>query len=159
MNPTRKRRIWLALFLLLGAGTAAALITMALQSNLTYLHTPSEAVRGEVPKAAAFRLGGVVREGSVQRTAGSLEVNFMVTDRVADFPVRYTGILPDLFREGQSILARGRLDHGVFVADEVLAKHDETYMPKEVAEAIAAAQAKHASESATPPPAADDGSH
>lgn len=159
MNPTRKRRIWLALFLLLGAGIAAALILMALQRNLTYLYTPSEAVRGEVPSKAAFRLGGVVREGSVQRTPGSLEVRFLVTDRVADFPVRYTGILPDLFREGQSVLARGRLESGVFVAEEVLAKHDETYMPKEVAEAIAAAQAKHASESVAESPAANDGSH
>src|SRR3546814_16543582 len=94
-----------------------------------------------VPYTALFRsLGGVVREGSVVRTAGTLDVDFTVTDRVADFPVHYTGILPDLFREGQSVLARGRLHNGVFVAEEVLAKHDETYMPKAVADAIAAAQ-------------------
>lgn len=148
MNPTRKRRLWLALFLLLAAAVAGTLITLALQENLSYLHTPSEAVRGEVPKDAAFRLGGVVREGSVVRTPGTLDVNFEVTDRVANFPVHYTGILPDLFREGQSVLARGRVNDGVFVAEEVLAKHDETYMPKEVAEAIAAAQAKHRKEAA-----------
>ncbi|PIQ37203.1 MAG: cytochrome c maturation protein CcmE [Lysobacterales bacterium CG17_big_fil_post_rev_8_21_14_2_50_64_11] len=148
MNPTRKRRLWLALFLLLAAAVAGTLITLALQENLNYLHTPSEAVRGEVPQDAAFRLGGVVREGSVVRTAGTLEVRFAVTDRVADFPVFYSGILPDLFREGQSVLARGRLSDGVFVAEEVLAKHDETYMPKEVADAIAASQAKHQNDTA-----------
>lgn len=151
MNPTRKRRLWLAVFLLVAAGVAGTLITLALQQNLSYLHTPSEAVRGEVPRDAVFRLGGVVREGSVVRTPGTLEVNFAVTDRVAEYPVQYTGILPDLFREGQSVLARGRLDHGRFVAEEVLAKHDETYMPKEVAEAIAAAKARHASEAAAAP--------
>ncbi|MDX2299140.1 MAG: cytochrome c maturation protein CcmE [Xanthomonadaceae bacterium] len=153
MNPTRKRRLWLAVFLLVAAGVAGTLITLALQQNLSYLHTPSEAVRGEVPQDAVFRLGGVVSEGSVVRTPGTLEVNFTVTDRVAEFPVQYTGILPDLFREGQSVLARGRLDHGRFVAEEVLAKHDETYMPKEVAEAIAASKARHASESAAAAPA------
>jgi len=157
MNPTRKRRLWLAVFLLLAAGVAGTLITLALQQNLSYLHTPSEAVRGEVPRDAVFRLGGVVREGSVVRTPGTLEVNFAVTDRVAEYPVQYTGILPDLFREGQSVLARGRLDHGRFVAEEVLAKHDETYMPKEVADAIAAAKARHAREGGdAKTPAAED---
>src|SRR3546814_7758844 len=96
-----------------------SLITLALQENLSYLHTPSEAVRGEVPTDAAFRLGGVVREGSVVRTAGTLDVDFTVTDRVADFPVHYTGILPDLFRACKSVLARGRLHNGVFMAREV----------------------------------------
>lgn len=149
MNPTRKRRLWLVVFLLVAAGVGGTLITLALQQNLSYLHTPSEAVRGEVPQDAVFRLGGVVREGSVVRTTGSLEVNFEVTDRVADYPVRYTGILPDLFREGQSVLARGKLDNGTFIAEEVLAKHDETYMPKEVAEAIAESKARHLSEGGT----------
>ena len=148
MNPTRRRRLWLILLLLLAAGIAGTLITLALQENLTYLHTPSEVVRGAAPKDARFRLGGVVLEHSVQRKSGTLEIDFVVTDRFHDFPVRYTGILPDMFREGTSVIATGRLRGDRFVADEVLAKHDETYMPKEVADAIAAAKAKQAGEAA-----------
>ena len=143
MTPTRKRRLWLALLLLVAASVSGTLIAMALQQNMTYLHTPSETVEGTVPQAAAFRLGGVVKEGSVRRGDGTLQVDFLVTDRVHDFPVRYEGILPDLFREGQSVIARGRLEGEVFVAEEVLAKHDETYMPKEVADKMGQAHVKH----------------
>ena len=148
MNPTRKRRLWLALLLLAAAGVAGTLVALALQQNLTYLHTPSEAVEGTVPKDGPFRLGGVVKEGSVRRGDGTLDVDFLVTDRLNDWPVHYEGILPDLFREGQSVIARGRLQGDVFVAEEVLAKHDETYMPKEVADKIAEAHARGAQQRA-----------
>jgi cytochrome c-type biogenesis protein CcmE len=135
MTPTRKRRLVLAVLILAAAGIAGALIALALQSNVTYLHTPSEVDAGTVPDAT-FRLGGVVTEGSVERTEGTLDVRFRVTDRVHEVPVHFSGILPDLFREGQSIIARGRLVDGEFQAEEILAKHDETYMPKEVQEAM-----------------------
>lgn len=144
MNPVRKQRLLIAGLVLAAAAVAAVLMTLALQENMTYLHTPSEAREGSVPTDGAFRLGGVVLEGSVQRKSGTLEVNFEITDRVQDYPVRFSGILPDLFREGQSVIARGRLVGDVFVADEVLAKHDETYMPPEVAEKIAESHAKAA---------------
>jgi cytochrome c-type biogenesis protein CcmE len=141
MNPLRARRLWLIAALLLAAGVAATLVALALQENLTYLHTPSEVGRAEVPAQARFRLGGVVCEGSVHRHEGTLDIDFAVTDRVRQVPVRYTGILPDMFREGTSIIATGQLREGTFVADEVLAKHDEAYMPREVQQAMAASAA------------------
>ncbi|MEO5595706.1 MAG: cytochrome c maturation protein CcmE [Lysobacteraceae bacterium] len=135
MNPVRRRRL-ITLLLALGALAAAGtLVTIALQRNIKYLLTPTEVVAGESDKHG-FRLGGVVCEGSIARTSGTLDVRFVVTDRVHQIPVRYTGILPDLFREGQSIIATGRMQGDGFLADEILAKHDETYMPKEVADAI-----------------------
>jgi len=141
MNEVRRRRLILVLLLLAAAGVAAALVTLALQQNLTYLHTPTDVHAGKVPSESRFRLGGVVCEASVARRDGSLEVRFDVTDRESWFPVRFEGILPDLFREGQSVIATGRLQDDLFHADEVLAKHDETYMPREVAELMAKAQA------------------
>jgi cytochrome c-type biogenesis protein CcmE len=143
MNPTRKRRLATAALVLLAAAVAAIFIVRALQENLSYLHTPTEVRSGQAPSGARFRLGGVVCEGSVHRTKGSLDVDFAVTDRVRQVPVRYTGILPDMFKEGTSIIATGRMDNGAFVATEVLAKHDETYMPKEVADAMAKGAAMH----------------
>lgn len=143
MTPVRKQRLVIAGLVVLAAAIAATLLTFALQENMTYLHTPSEAQEGKVPEST-FRLGGVVKEGSVSRKSGSLEVQFAITDRVHDFPVKFSGILPDLFREGQSVIARGKLEDGMFVAEEVLAKHDETYMPPEVAEKIAESHAKAA---------------
>ena len=137
MNPTRKRRMIFALVLLAAAGVAGTFIVLALQENLTYLHTPTDVREGNVPSDARFRLGGVVCEGSVRRTEGSLLVQFAVTDRIRQVPVRYEGILPDMFREGTSIIATGRLQGDEFMASEVLAKHDETYMPREVAQAMA----------------------
>ena len=137
MNPTRKRRMIFALVLLAAAGVAGTFIVLALQENLTYLHTPTDVRDGNVPTDARFRLGGVVCEGSVRRTEGSLLVQFAVTDRIRQVPVRYEGILPDMFREGTSIIATGRLQGDEFMASEVLAKHDETYMPREVAQAMA----------------------
>jgi cytochrome c-type biogenesis protein CcmE len=141
MNPTR-RRLLLVVALLAAAAVAAVLVTKALQENLTYLHTPSDVRTGLAPADARFRLGGVVCEGSVHRREGTLEVDFAVTDRVRRVPVAHTGILPDMFKEGTSVIATGRMHDGVFVADEVLAKHDETYVPREVAEAMAASKGK-----------------
>jgi cytochrome c-type biogenesis protein CcmE len=142
MNPTRARRLWLIGALLLAAGLAATLIALALQQNLTYMHTPSQVGRGEAPAQARFRLGGVVCEGSVRRREGTLDIDFAVTDRVRQVPVHFTGILPDMFREGTSIIATGHLREGTFVAVEVLAKHDEAYMPREVQQAMAASAGK-----------------
>jgi cytochrome c-type biogenesis protein CcmE len=151
MTPTRKRRLIAVALILLAVGAATALTVMALSQNMTYLFSPSEVLTGNAPAGAAFRLGGVVLEHSLQRDPASLKVQFTVTDRFHDMPVEYTGILPDLFREGQSIVATGRIDGGHFAAREILAKHDETYMPKEVADAIAKAKAAGARESKPTP--------
>jgi cytochrome c-type biogenesis protein CcmE len=142
VTPTRKRRLALVGLLLAASAIAGLLVTLALQENMTYLHTPSDVLEGSVPADGRFRLGGLVVDGSVERVPGSLNVSFMVTDQVKEFPVSYSGILPDLFREGQSIVARGRLADNVFHAEEVLAKHDETYMPPEVAAKMAEAKAR-----------------
>ncbi|MGL6290607.1 MAG: cytochrome c maturation protein CcmE [Silanimonas sp.] len=149
MNPTRQRRLWMALLVLLAAAVGGSLIVWALQRNVTFLHSPTAVREGKVPEDARFRLGGVLLEGSVKRETGSLRVAFEVTDRFNNFPVVYDGILPDMFREGTSVIATGRIEDGRLVADEVLAKHDEQYMPKEVADAIAAAQQKGAANGQT----------
>jgi len=141
MTPTRRRRLVAVALILAAVSIAATLTVMALSRNMTYLFSPSEVLAGNAPAGANFKLGGVVREHSVQRDQQSLRVDFTVTDRFHEIPVAYTGILPDLFREGQSIIATGRMEDGRFVAREVLAKHDETYMPKEVSDAIAKAKA------------------
>jgi cytochrome c-type biogenesis protein CcmE len=142
MTPTRRRRL-IVISLIVGAVAIAATLTIfALQQNMTYLFSPSEVEEGHAPKDARFRLGGVVEEKSIQRASDSLKVDFVVTDRFRTIPVEYTGILPDLFREGQSVVATGAMQNGHFVATEVLAKHDESYMPPEVADAIAKAKAK-----------------
>ncbi len=137
MNPVRKRRLILVGLLLLAASAAAVFIAMALQENVNYLHSPSEVRAGQAPESSRFRLGGVVCEGSVARTQGSLEVRFSITDRIRQVPVTFNGILPDMFKEGTSVIATGAMNGDSFIATEVLAKHDETYMPKEVAEAMA----------------------
>ncbi len=156
MNPVRLRRLWTVLLVLLAGAAGTALIVWALQRNITFLHSPTEVLAGKVPEDARFRLGGILLEGSVQRETGSLRVGFKVTDRFNDFPVVYEGILPDMFREGTSVIATGRIRDGVLVADEVLAKHDEQYMPKEVADAIAAAKAKEAAAAASAPAAGNE---
>lgn len=121
----------------LGIGVAVALILAAFEQNLMYFYSPSEVARGEAPGNRAFRLGGMVVKGSIQRDPQDLTVRFAVTDFAQQRTVTYKGILPDLFREGQGIVAIGQLDgDGVFVASEVLAKHDENYMPPEVAQAL-----------------------
>jgi cytochrome c-type biogenesis protein CcmE len=148
MNPIRRRRLLLILALVVAAAVAVTLVAMALQRNVAYLYTPSEVRSGEAgPQVASgqarFRLGGMVEEGSFKRASGSMEAHFQVTDGDALMPVVYTGILPDLFREKQAVVATGRMQGDRFVAEEVLAKHDETYMPKEVADKMGAAHKKH----------------
>ena len=143
MNPVRKRRLWIILLIVAAAALAITLLSMALQRNVAYLYTPSEVIRGEAGDKARFRLGGMVAEHSFKRETGSLEARFEVDDGDARMPVVYTGILPDLFREKQAVVATGRMRGDVFVAEEVLAKHDETYMPKEVADKMGVAHKKH----------------
>jgi len=143
MNPIRRRRLLWVLALVAAAGIAATLVAMALQRNVAYLYTPSEVLRGEAGKHARFRLGGMVAADSFKRAEGSLEAHFAVTDGDALMPVVYNGILPDLFREKQAVIATGRMQGDHFVAEQVLAKHDETYMPKEVADKMGMAHKKH----------------
>ena len=152
MHPLRRRRLFLILGLVLGIGAATGLALVALQENVNHFYSPSEVLAGSAPEGRNFRLGGVVLEGSTRRDGTSLKAHFVVTDRFKDLPVEYEGILPDLFKEGQGVFATGVLQtSGVFVASEVLAKHDENYMPKEVAEAIAKGKAQKDSQGAKTP--------
>lgn len=133
MKPARKQRLILITLMILGAGAATAFALKSFNENLMYFFSTTDVVAGKAPKSAPFRLGGMVVKGTVQRPNDGLMVRFTLTDFEKEVTVEYTGILPDLFREGQGIVANGRLnDKGVFVADEVLAKHDENYMPPEV---------------------------
>jgi cytochrome c-type biogenesis protein CcmE len=157
MHPLRKRRLLLVLALVAAAAVATALVALALQRNVAYLYTPSEVLRGEAGAHARFRLGGMVAAGSFKRATGSMEAHFDVDDGDARLPVVYTGILPDLFREKQAVIATGRMQGEVFVAEQVLAKHDETYMPKEVADKMGAAHRKHDVPPAADMPAAAEG--
>lgn len=134
----RQRRMVLVGLILLGVGGAVAFALSAFKDNMLYFYTPSDLSAGKAPQDRAFRLGGMVTEGSFKREPGSLTAQFVLTDYAHNVTVSYTGVLPDLFREGQGIVARGRLTpDGQFVAEEVLAKHDENYMPPDVAEALA----------------------
>jgi cytochrome c-type biogenesis protein CcmE len=136
MTP-RRRRLVLVLGILAGVSVAGALALSAFRQNVTFYFVPSQVAAGQVHGDEHFRLGGMVEKGSVQRAPGSLKVRFEVTDFKHNVPVVYTGVLPDLFREGQGVIAHGHLStDGVFVADEVLAKHDEKYMPPEVARSL-----------------------
>jgi cytochrome c-type biogenesis protein CcmE len=122
---------------LLALGTAVALVLNAFQSNLVFFFSPSQVAANEAPRDKSFRIGGLVEEGSIQRDTQSLKVDFVVTDLAQKIPVTYTGLLPDLFKEGKGVVAQGKLGRdGVFRADQVLAKHDENYMPPEAAEAL-----------------------
>ncbi|TYT24827.1 cytochrome c maturation protein CcmE [Luteimonas viscosa] len=148
MNPTRRRRLWFVLALLAAAALAATLVAFALQRNIAYLYTPNEILSGAAGAAvssgeARFRLGGMVEKDSFRREQGSLVSHFRVTDGDAQLEVEYDKILPDLFREGQAVVATGRMRDGRFVAEDVLAKHDETYVPKEVADKMGLAHSKH----------------
>jgi len=144
MTP-RRRRMALVGLIVLGAGAAVAFALTAFQDNLLYFYTPSDIAAGKAPTDRVFRVGGMVPEGSFTRAAGSLEARFVLTDFAHEVSVSYTGVLPDLFRPGQGVIARGRLGtNGVFVAQEVLAKHDENYMPPEVAESLKKQHAKPA---------------
>ncbi|MEK9971616.1 MAG: cytochrome c maturation protein CcmE [Ferrovibrio sp.] len=133
---TRKRKRLLAVLGLVGGlGVATALVLSAFNDNLVFFHSPSDVAEKHLPAGRLFRLGGLVEQGSVKKDG--LTTDFVVTDLRANIPVRYTGILPDLFREGQGVVANGKLDaEGRFIAAEVLAKHDENYMPPEVADAL-----------------------
>ncbi|MBV6415742.1 MAG: Cytochrome c-type biogenesis protein CcmE [Steroidobacteraceae bacterium] len=132
MTP-RRRRLVLVLGIVAGVAIAGALALQAFRENVMFFFDPTQIANGEAPSGERFRLGGMVEKGSVVRQPGSLDVQFVVTDFQRTVPVRYRGVLPDLFREGQGVVAHGRLGpDGVFTADEVLAKHDENYMPPEV---------------------------
>jgi cytochrome c-type biogenesis protein CcmE len=140
MTPRAKRAALIG-GVLLALAAATALVLNAFRSNLVFFFTPAQVASGEAPTQRAFRLGGLVREGSVQRDG--VQVRFVVTDTQRDVPVTYQGPLPDLFKEGKGVVAQGTLGaDGVFAAREVLAKHDENYMPPEAAEALKRAQAK-----------------
>ncbi len=133
-------------------GIASALVLNAFQSNLVFFFSPTQIAANEAPRERSFRVGGLVEQGSIRRDAGGLTVNFVVTDLAKKIPVTYTGLLPDLFREGKGVVAQGKLGpDGVFHADQVLAKHDENYMPPEAADALKKAQAGSMSAGATMP--------
>ncbi|MCF6234996.1 MAG: cytochrome c maturation protein CcmE [Gammaproteobacteria bacterium] len=133
----RHKRLIFVLAGLAGLAVAATLVFKALDSNLSYFFSPTEVAAGSAPKDSVFRLGGIVEVGSVQQTGEGLTVHFSVTDNANSIMISYTGILPDLFEEGQGVITQGKLgEGGLFYADEVLAKHDETYMPPEVADAL-----------------------
>lgn len=154
MNPQRKQRLLVVLFIVLGVSVAVGLSLFALSENINLFYSPTQIAQGEVPPGQRIRAGGMVVAGSVRRDPNSLNVEFEVTDNQASVKVHYNGILPDLFREGQGIVAMGYLDgQGVFRADEVLAKHDENYMPPEVADALQKAHAQGTGQQ--PAPAAE----
>jgi cytochrome c-type biogenesis protein CcmE len=137
MTPVRRRRLFLVLGIVAGVGIAGALALTAFKKNVMFFYDPTQVAAGEVKAGERFRLGGMVEKGSIQRTPGTLEVRFVVTDFKTQLPVKYDKVLPDLFREGQGVVAHGRIDaSGVFIADEVLAKHDEKYMPPQVARSL-----------------------
>lgn len=137
MKTARKKRLVLIGLMVIGVAAAVGFGLQAFNQNLMFFYSPSEVVAGEAPADAAFRVGGLVTNGSVSRQSDGLTVQFDVTDNAEAITVQYTGILPDLFREGQGIVAHGRLrDDGMFVANEVLAKHDENYMAPEVAASL-----------------------
>ncbi len=140
MTPTRKKRFMIAGLIVLGVGAATAIALTALNDAMRFSIGPSEVFAGDYPEGRQLRLGGLVASGSVRRDPASLSVDFNVTDCVHEIPVRFAGILPDLFREGQGVIAHGQIDdNGLFHAHEVLARHDETYMPPEVERAMALA--------------------
>jgi cytochrome c-type biogenesis protein CcmE len=137
MHPVRKQRLYLVLFVVLFSSAAIGLVVYALSGNINLFYPPAEIAAGNAPVGQPIRVGGMVVDGSVQRSDNSLEVRFELTDYEATVPVVYVGILPDLFGEGQGAVASGMLnDEGVLQASEVLAKHDENYMPPEVADAL-----------------------
>jgi len=136
MNPKRKQRLFIILGMVSGLGIAVGLVMYALSQNINLFFTPTQIVKGEAPSAQMIRVGGMVADGTVDRDPQSLKVAFEVTDFDHNVRVSYEGILPDLFREGQGVVVQGRITEGQFVASEVLAKHDENYMPPEVTEAL-----------------------
>lgn len=143
LNPQHKKRLGIILLMVIGIGSTVALALTAFRQNMLYFFSPSQIMAGEAPLDRVIRVGGMVTQDSVQRARDSLQVSFKVTDFEHTIPVQYTGILPDLFREGQGIVAIGRMQTGgTFLADEVLAKHDENYMPPEVAATLKSPEAQ-----------------
>ncbi|MGC2166928.1 MAG: cytochrome c maturation protein CcmE [Gallionella sp.] len=151
MKPRQKRFMFIALGVV-GVSLAVGLVLYSLRGNVNLYFTPTQVFNSEAPVGRSFRIGGLVEEGSIKRQSSGLTVNFIITDTRRSIPVVYTGILPDLFKEGKGVVAQGRVDaNGLMVADEVLAKHDENYMPPEAADAMKKAQeAKAAGMSAEP---------
>jgi cytochrome c-type biogenesis protein CcmE len=153
MSPRKRRRIWIVALCALGLGGATALTLTAFQDNLVFFHSPSDIAANAPAPERAFRLGGLVESGSVERAAPG-QVRFRVTDGANAVQVTYAGVLPDLFREGQGVVTLGKLGpDGVFRASEVLARHDETYMPPEVADALKRSGHWNPAEGAAPPAA------
>lgn len=151
MNPVRRQRLLLVLLLVAGVGIAAALALFALRENINHYFSPTQMANGEAPIGQKIRGGGIVVPGSVKRDPNGLTVVFKVTDGAAEVEVEYTGILPDLFKEDQGIVGTGKLDENRrFVADELLAKHDENYMPPEVQKAMDDAKPKSQTEAGKP---------
>ena len=142
MNSTQKKRLGLIAGGLIICGAAAALVFNAFEENLVFFFSPSQVAAHEAPEGRAFRIGGFVQEGSVQRQKDGVTVRFEVTDTAHTVPVTYKGSLPDLFKEVKGVVAQGKLQNGVFVADQVLAKHDENYMPPEAEKAVQDAHKK-----------------
>jgi cytochrome c-type biogenesis protein CcmE len=141
MTPKHKKRLGMVLLIVIGISAATALALTAFRENMLFFYSPSQIIAGEAPIDRVIRLGGLVTKDSVRRATDSLQVEFVVTDMAQTIAVQYSGILPDLFREGQGIVAIGKMQtNGTFVADEVLAKHDENYMPPEVAASLKHAQ-------------------
>lgn len=135
MTP-RHKRMWMVGGIVVGVAAAAALTLTALKSNVMLFYDPTDLATKPPPAEERFRLGGMVEKGSLRKTEGTLDVQFLVTDFRHTIEVKYSGMLPDLFREGQGVVAHGRMDGNVFVADQILAKHDEKYMPPEVARSL-----------------------
>ena len=147
MHPVRKQRLGIVVFILLASAAAAAFLGFALRENINLFYPPADIAAGKAPLDRKIRAGGMVEEGSVQRASDSLKVRFKVTDYSASVEVAYEGILPDLFAEGEGVVVTGTLGQdGVFQASEVLAKHDENYMPPEVNAALEASKAKGATQ-------------
>jgi cytochrome c-type biogenesis protein CcmE len=156
MTPRRKR-FAIAGGVLVAVGAVVALILNAFQSNLVFFYSPSQVAQHEAPNGRSFRIGGMVEKGTLQRDGTN--VQFVVTDTAKSIPVRYVGILPDLFKEGKGVVAQGQLEGDVFVAREILAKHDENYMPPEAADAMKRAQQgkdQKLAETIVPSPGAPD---
>ncbi len=149
MTPVRRKRLLIVAVIIVGMAVATALGLQAFKKNLLYYYTPEQVAAGDAHPGQLFRMGGLVAMGSVQRSPGSMTVRFTLTDMLKSVPVVYSGILPDLFREGQGIVVYGKLDkNGLFEAQQVLAKHDATYMPPEVGAAIKKAEAAQAAAAA-----------
>ncbi len=156
MTPRRKRFAIVG-GVLVAVAAVVALILNAFQSNLVFFYSPSQVAQHEAPTGRSFRIGGMVENGTLQRNGTN--IRFVVTDTAKSVPVQYTGILPDLFKEGKGVVAQGQLENGVFVAREILAKHDENYVPPEAAEAMKRAQAgkdQKLAETVVPSPSAPD---